>query len=99
MKKIILGLFLLFVVQVFAQGRMSEAYLEKIQNEEIVALSLNEEQIPEYKASNKDFTNGLKALRNSGENRNMRFDQMRKLSENRDDELKDLLTEVQFEKY
>ena len=78
---------------------MSEAYLEKIQNEEIAALSLNEEQIPEYKAINKDFTNGVKALRNSDEDRNMRFDQMRELSENRDDELKDLLTEVQFEKY
>ena len=55
---------------------MSEAYLEKIQNEEIAALSLNEEQIPEYKAINKDFTNGVKALRDSGEDRNMRFDQM-----------------------
>ncbi len=46
MKKLILGLFLLFGAQVFAQGRMSEDVLKKRQEEEIAALALNEEQNP-----------------------------------------------------
>tara|TARA_Y100000034_G_C6842855_1_gene381479 strand:+ start:635 stop:997 length:363 start_codon:yes stop_codon:yes gene_type:complete len=99
MKKLILGLFLLFGAQVFAQGRMSEDVLKKMQEEEIAALALNEEQIPDYKEINKNFMEGLKDLRNSGDNRSKRFEQMRKLSEKRDEDLKELLTEDQFKKY
>tara|TARA_B100000929_G_scaffold98099_1_gene77150 strand:- start:1771 stop:2136 length:366 start_codon:yes stop_codon:yes gene_type:complete len=99
MRKVILGLLLLVGTQMFAQGRMSEASLKKMQDEEMAALSLTEQQMPQYKVINTTFMEGLKELREADGDRSEKFAEMRKLSEKRNEDLRELLSEEQFAKF
>ncbi len=104
MKRIVMIAFMLIAgsTAVFSQSRMTQEEKEEAvarYREYIEKLNLTEEQKPKVEEINGTYFEGLSTLRNSQGTRMHKYRTFRKLSAERDKEMKNVLTKEQYAIY
>jgi hypothetical protein len=92
--QLLLSILLLAGYSAFAQTGDSTA--NKITDRMKSRLSLTEEQYPKVLAVNKDFSDGMTGIKNSGGSKFEKFRKIKSLDQARDKALKDIRTKEQY---
>ena len=81
------------------ESGLSKENINTMISEQMESLNLNENQIKEFKDISKKFGKKLQALRNSDMNRWEKFKEIKNLNNERDKEMKVLLSKEQYKQF
>ena len=101
MKIILLSVFLIFISNTVSSQNLEfniEKAMSKIENH-MESIKLNDDQKAQFKEINEKYRLKLESIKNSDKTRFVKFQELKKLINEKDQEIKLLLDKEQFKKY